>query len=1288
MNWFDRLIDFLFRTFKGRLITAGVLTFCAAMCSGCFLCTFPGCFCDACGCDICSECWEECDESYTDCASDACGDCAMDWNVLSCNCGDAVGSAPTNAGDCSCEGKDNPDNPKPPSTDDDDDCGGCGGCGGCGECDACEEEEKPTPPPDTGTVTIRYVVCDSNGDLLPDGEIYISSNDRYDTLNNIANYNSIPFWGNYSEYFYYEGAFTDITLENKIAGSDGVLLDGVKLAATKSYYVKLLEKAARGETYTLVFMDAKGNGSIKYSVDVEVGEVIYGFPTASTPELVVPGKKILGIYTENRKDVEVHNGSTKFHPYNFGSTENQIVFYVEYEAHMLEVSAVVENNTVKSNTYEYEQITVGQFLQGINTTVEGKKFLGWAKNYDNYRAGHVDIPAGSTSNEKIIDDITFYAVYKDAVQVNFHYVHGPEDEEVEQREMFVGDTGSFPETSAVGPYKFVGWYGDASFTKPVNSDSFNVPNSKSAHFYARWEIVDSYTIKYYIWRTGVNGYLEYGTGEYKYSENASTKLGGITETNEWPGYKFVGWSETRGDENWQDAITELPAGTYGNKELYAVYKPNSYQISMQPAGGAMPEGYDEVGGTYYTYVLYGRKGALPVPTRVGYNFTGWYLATTGDAFTGTDGVMLSEYSELGTVTLQAKWEVRKYAIKFVNEDVTVKEVSVAHGGSMPTKPDDPAKKGYSFQGWFDARNRKYEALSSLAVTTDLTFTAKYEANSYRVTLDADKGIFGDGNIKKTVNVVYDSYVSFGVPTRSGFDFLGWKDEVSGQLVTGADGVCNKFAYDSDVTLKALWSGKNMIFTLSIRGTEVGYPEQAGITLGELLQKHDLSTEVSGYRFLGWTTSAADAENGKSDSRYTNDYMFTAATTLYAVHMKEVTITLHNATNPSYDYEDTYTGYVGEVYELPLSRSGDSRVGGWYKDPHLTFDSYIPDDKLVIDESTTDVYPRWYNPSLDRNTKIVYVKNTGEGKETLYEGKYTSGSTVQQTANNIGEENAPDGHEFIGWKDITEGHYPDVFKALPPGISGGLELEAVYRAKTFKMRLDPYDDNSVQNIKFSAPDFENEGGYSRDITYGTGSGEYLPVPTSDSHIFLGWQAGNNMFTDENGNILSDYNYVSDVDLVPLWKIREYTLTFIKGDGSSETITEIYGGWYENFSGSIPQPGDKEGHYFVGWYIGDVKLENNFFVYADATFTARYEKLKFTITLDAGDGHWFSDGNRYKTITVEYGDNLKNRELFTPAGNGFNGWKTSEGSYVSFETGVVSADIIVTENLTFYADWLES
>ena len=125
---------------------------------------------------------------------------------------------------------------------------------------------------------------------------------------------------------------------------------------------------------------------------------------------------------------------------------------------------------------------------------------------------------------------------------------------------------------------------------------------------------------------------------------------------------------------------------------------------------------------------------------------------------------------------------------------TLPEFSLVAGVALPI----PSKTGYTFAGWYE--NPEFSGTPVTDIPTDstenLNFYAKWTANTYTVTFDAN-----GGSVSQTSAVtVVGKLTSLPTPTYNGYNFLGWYTQKDGGEKVTTDTV---FAMDS--TIYAHWS---------------------------------------------------------------------------------------------------------------------------------------------------------------------------------------------------------------------------------------------------------------------------------------------------------------------------------------------------------------------------------------------------------------------------------------------------------------------------------------------------
>lgn len=124
---------------------------------------------------------------------------------------------------------------------------------------------------------------------------------------------------------------------------------------------------------------------------------------------------------------------------------------------------------------------------------------------------------------------------------------------------------------------------------------------------------------------------------------------------------------------------------------------------------------------------------------------------------------------------------------------TLPEFSLVAGAALPI----PFKTGYTFAGWYEKPELSGNPVTDIPTnsTENLNFYAKWTANTYTVTFDAN-----GGSVSQTSAVtVAGKLTSLPTPTYDGYDFLGWYTQKD-----GGDKVTTDTVFTVDSTIYAHW----------------------------------------------------------------------------------------------------------------------------------------------------------------------------------------------------------------------------------------------------------------------------------------------------------------------------------------------------------------------------------------------------------------------------------------------------------------------------------------------------
>ena len=144
--------------------------------------------------------------------------------------------------------------------------------------------------------------------------------------------------------------------------------------------------------------------------------------------------------------------------------------------------------------------------------------------------------------------------------------------------------------------------------------------------------------------------------------------------------------------------------------------PPEVLIGFDAIGGSLPdESYLFSGMMYAKYDS--AYGQLPVPTKAGYTFDGWYTSESGgEKITSNSIVKVTKGYQL----LYAHWNAESYKVTFDANGgkVSTSTKNVIFGNTYGTLPT-PTRTGYTFDGWYTSATggTKLTDSSNVDVTT-------------------------------------------------------------------------------------------------------------------------------------------------------------------------------------------------------------------------------------------------------------------------------------------------------------------------------------------------------------------------------------------------------------------------------------------------------------------------------------------------------------------------------------------------------------------------------------------
>lgn len=328
-----------------------------------------------------------------------------------------------------------------------------------------------------------------------------------------------------------------------------------------------------------------------------------------------------------------------------------------------------------------------------------------------------------------------------------------------------------------------------------------------------------------------------GSGRFEYG--SKQKLTVVTNA----GYSWLGWFDNNGEFISSDINIEVVISD-SDISYVAKWTKNSYTVTLNVNGGNdLPRGEQ--------ILTFDTSFSLPVPTRTEAHFIGWYYNAT--QFTDATGASVIDWNIAEDTELQAHWNINKYDISVTLNNEKGGTIDGSGSIEFGTQVNLIAhtNDGYSFIGWFKGNDLISEdsTFTFAMPNYNLTYIAKWQANRYTITLDAE-----NDNDSTTTEAIFDSGFTFYVPTKVGYEFEGWFTDRNGfgeQLTDELGTSLNEWSIAADTTIYAKWKVVIYSITYILNGGSV--LSNADSYTIEDLDIAIINPTKAGYIFKGWIT---------------------------------------------------------------------------------------------------------------------------------------------------------------------------------------------------------------------------------------------------------------------------------------------------------------------------------------------------------------------------------------------------------------------------------------------------
>ena len=517
---------------------------------------------------------------------------------------------------------------------------------------------------------------------------------------------------------------------------------------------------------------------------------------------------------------------------------------------------------------------------------------------------------------------------------------------------------------------------------------------------------------------------------------------------------------------------------------------SDFRITFDADGGSSTKEYIDV--------EYGSKyPTLPTATKPGFVFDKWQLDNGTVITKDADVDILRDYAA------RAIYSPLKYTLTFNPGEGSMEPTSieVTYNDKYPALPS-ATLAGKIFAGWKLDDGTFIEEGDTVNILADSEVAAVYANTSNTITFDPEGGSVDT----TTITVSHgDVYPKLPMPTKNGYDFVGWKLD-NGKLIE--EGQIVKII--EDTVVKAQYAPKKSTITFDPAGSTINFDSLEVAYDATYPKLPELTAPKKGYNFISWRLS-----NG-TDIKEGDRVLITENTNATAIYSpKEITVTFD--TKGGTVSKDSVNATYNSTYpDLPTpTKNGYDFVEWKYGDKTINAgDTVDEEDDIVL---TATYSPKTFKITLDANGGTV----DKDFIQATYKENYPTFPTPTK-----------EGATFVGWRlpdnsFVSEGKQVEIIEDCV--------VTAIYVSKKITITLMPNGGN-IDQTKFEA---------SYGMHYPT-----FPTITKNGFTFLGWS----LKEDEEEFITKESIVNSEVDfnLYAKWEEQAKDIYIVYNPNSGEHL----------------------------------------------------------------------------------------------------------------------------------------
>jgi len=390
-----------------------------------------------------------------------------------------------------------------------------------------------------------------------------------------------------------------------------------------------------------------------------------------------------------------------------------------------------------------------------NPVKEGKVFVGWQDengvlwtDEEWERGGRSDVSYGAT--------VKLTAKWADPVTVK---IVSNTNQTYSDIQSYVGAKLSakiLPDPNPINYKVFDGWYTSADFSGEIWDFSVNEVAADTT-LYAKWK---NATFNAQLHVNG--GYINGKTSEYfvyapfVYGEGAQIP---VPERN---GYNFGGWFEN-------DAFSGEPVTNFSKTSATLIYYAKWESANIVKRIDYILDGGENSSDNPSEYTV-GGKVYFSDAVKKGCRFEGWY---PNSQFVYEERVTMIGSDSAEDIVLYAKFvALKKYTVTYIDGGENGNAECFYEGETFLLS--NPAKKGYTFAGWYEYSDFYGEPIIALfgnTETTEITLYAKWNATkTSKIKYETNGADLSESAQSK---YKHGEIYYLPVPVKGGYRFIGW-----------------------------------------------------------------------------------------------------------------------------------------------------------------------------------------------------------------------------------------------------------------------------------------------------------------------------------------------------------------------------------------------------------------------------------------------------------------------------------------------------------------------------------